>query len=86
MIFIKKSCLGQYPLFLLLLFSLSSGSGRDQEVYVLIDIVSFLSDILGIPSRYDFVLYIVAGVLALVLLDGILTFLFGSISSLTSRR
>ena len=49
-------------------------------------IIQFLSSILGLPDRYEFILYIVAGVFALVLLDGILTFLFSGISDLTSRR
>lgn len=49
-------------------------------------IVDFLSDILGLPAKYDFVLYVICGVFALVLLDGILSFLFSGISDLTSRR
>ena len=49
-------------------------------------ILSFLTSILGLPDRYNFILYIVAGVIALVLLDGIVTFLFSGISDLTSRR
>ena len=49
-------------------------------------IVEFLSDILGLPEKYDFLTYIFCGVLALILLDGIVSFLFAGISDLTSRR
>lgn len=52
----------------------------------MITIIDFLRNILGISGKYEFILYIVAGVLALVLLDGIITFLFSGVSSLTSRR
>ena len=45
-------------------------------------ILDFLNSIIGLPVRYNFLLYIIAGVFALVLLDGIITFLFGSINSI----
>lgn len=50
------------------------------------NIISFLREITGISGRYEFLLYVFAGVLVLILLDGILTFLFSGISDLTSRR
>lgn len=49
-------------------------------------VLQFVNDIFGLPERYSFIGYIVGGVLILILLDGLINFLFGSINDLTSRR
>ena len=45
-------------------------------------ILDFLGNIIGFPDRYNFLLYIIAGVFSLVLLDGIIIFIFGSINTI----
>lgn len=49
-------------------------------------ILDFAHSLFNFPERYDFFVFIFSVLLALILLDGILSFLFNSISSLTSRR
>lgn len=49
-------------------------------------VLQFVNDIFGLPPRYNFIAYIIGGVLILILLDGIINFLFGFIVDLTSRR
>lgn len=52
----------------------------------MISVIDFISSVLGLPSNYNFISYIIAGVLTLILLDGIITFLFAGFSSLTSKK
>lgn len=50
------------------------------------NIIDFLHSVLGFTdSAYDFFFLILGGSLVLIMIDGILTFIFGGISSLTHR-
>lgn len=52
----------------------------------MITLVDFVNNVLGLPSHFSFLSYIIAGVLTLVLLDGLISFLFAGFSSLTSKK
>lgn len=52
----------------------------------MITIVDFINNLIGLPERYNIISYIIAGALVLILLDGLLTFLFSGFSSLTGRH
>lgn len=52
----------------------------------MISILDFINQLLGLPERYSFISYIIAGCLVLILLDGLITFLFAGFSSLTSKK
>lgn len=49
-------------------------------------VVQFINNIFGLPDRYSFIGYITGAVLILVLLDGLINFLFGTVVDLTARR
>ena len=48
-------------------------------------LVEFFSSILGDTSKYQFLYYIFSCVGGLLVLDGVIRFLFGSVSSLFKR-
>lgn len=50
-------------------------------------LVDWLFDMLGFPvtTHSSFIWYLIGGIVLLIMLDGILTFLLGAISSLTTR-
>lgn len=52
----------------------------------MITVIEFINNVLGLPAQYNFISYIVAGSLVLILLDGLITFLFAGFSSLTSKK
>lgn len=52
----------------------------------MISVIDFINNVLGLPERFNFISFIVAGSLTLVLLDGIISFLFAGFSSLTSKK
>lgn len=49
-------------------------------------VVQFINNIFGLPDRFAFIGYITGAVLILVLLDGLINFLFGTVVDLTARR
>ena len=49
-------------------------------------ITQFINRIFPLPDRYSFIGYIVGGVLLLVLLDGLINFLFGTVLELSAKR
>lgn len=48
-------------------------------------ILTFLNNVLGLPGRFNFIYYVIAGVLLLILLDGIVSFLFGAINGIVKK-
>lgn len=48
-------------------------------------VFQFIDNVLGFDGQYTFLSYIVACVLLLILVDGIITFIFGGISDLTTK-
>ena len=49
-------------------------------------VMQFVNRIFPLPDRYSFIGYIVGGVLLLVLLDGLINFLFGTVLELSAKR
>lgn len=52
----------------------------------MITVIDFINNVLGLPERFNFISFVVAGALVLILLDGIISFLFAGFSSLTSKK
>lgn len=49
-------------------------------------VMQFINRIFPLPDRYSFIGYVVGGVLLLILLDGLINFLFGTVLELSAKR